>query len=132
MTKRFAIPIENNVLCAHFGYAKEFVFIDAIDGNIMDEKHFKPSPHEPGSLPKWISQMGATAVLAGGLGQQAIAIMKAHHIEVHTGVKVKVLKTLVEDLLNKDLELGGHECDHPQIINHCYMSIIGDTIAKGQ
>lgn len=113
MTKRFAIPIENNVLSAHFGHAKEFVFIDVIDGNIMDEKHFSPPPHEPGSLPKWISQMGATEVLAGGLGQKAIAILKAHHIEVHTGVKVKDPKTLVEELLNNNLELGGYECDHP-------------------
>ena len=56
--------------------------------------------------------MGASTVFAGGLGQNERAILKANDIRVYVGVKVKEPKTIVEDFLNNNLELGGHECDH--------------------
>jgi len=112
MKKRFAIPVENDLLSSHFGHAKEFVFIDVVDNEIKEEKSLTPPPHEPGSLPRWISEMGATDVLAGGLGQKAVSILNAHNINVFTGVVSKDPKTLVEDFLKNNLELGGHQCDH--------------------
>lgn len=112
MNKRIAIPVEDGVMSSHFGHAKTFVFIDVVEGNMMEEKHFTPPPHEPGSLPNWLSDMGSTEVMVGGIGSKAEKILSDKDIKIHKGLKVKPPSSLVEDLLKNSLELGIHHCDH--------------------
>lgn len=112
MNKRIAIPVEKGVLSSHFGHAKAFVFIDVVEGKIMDAKHFTPPPHTPGLIPRWLWDMGSTTVMANGMGSEAEKVLESKEMTVYKGLKPKSPYLLVEDLLNNSLEMGTYQCEH--------------------
>lgn len=112
MNKKIAIPVENNVLSGHFGHAKQFAVVEVIDGEIVKNEILIPPPHEPGLLPKWLGNLGATDILAGGMGQKAIQLFLNNDINVYVGVAQKPVSVLVKDLLNNTLESGANYCNH--------------------
>lgn len=112
MNRKISIPVENGVLSGHFGHAKEFALVEVKDGEIVKSELLVPPPHEPGVLPKWLAELGATDILAGGMGQQAIQLFLNNHINVFVGVAQKPFLELVNDLLSNTLESGANYCDH--------------------
>lgn len=112
MLKRIAIPLENGILCAHFGHCQQFAIIDAESTNIINEVLITPPPHEPGLLPAWLSEKGVTDVIAGGMGQRAIDLFNQQKINVYVGAPVKPSTTLAEELLAGKLLAGANLCDH--------------------
>ena len=42
--------------------------IDLEEGIVLTEDKVVPPPHEPGLLPKWLAEKGATDIIAGGMG----------------------------------------------------------------
>ena len=112
MKKRIAIPLENGILCAHFGHCEQFAIIDAEDKSIVKESLITPPPHEPGLLPGWLATKGVTDVIAGGMGQRAIGLFNQQKINVFVGAQIKDPKELVSDLLNDTLAAGANYCDH--------------------
>jgi len=112
MNKKVAIPIENGILTGHFGHAKQFSLTTVVNGEITKEEILIPPPHEPGVLPRWLSDMGATDILSGGMGQQAIQLFLNNNISVYVGVAQKEAQKLVEDLINNTLDAGGNYCNH--------------------
>lgn len=111
-TKKIAIPIENNLLCAHFGHAQHFIIFETEDGKIISENTLKPPPHEPGVLPQWLSDLGVSNLIAGGIGQRAISIFNSFGIEVIFGVPSKSPKELVTEYLDNKIQAGDNFCDH--------------------
>ena len=71
---KFAIPLAEGKLTAHFGHCKEFAVIDVEDKHIVKKEILEPPPHEPGVLPKWLHGLGANVIIAGGMGQRAISL----------------------------------------------------------
>jgi len=112
MKKRIAIPLENGILCAHFGHCQQFVIIDAENNSISGETLITPPPHEPGLLPAWLAEKGVTDVIAGGMGQRAIDLFNQQKINVFAGAQIKNHKELANDLLNNSLSAGANYCDH--------------------
>lgn len=112
MNRKIAIPVENGVLSGHFGHAKEFALVEVKDSEIVTNELLVPPPHEPGVLPKWLHDMGATDILAGGMGQKAIQLFLNNQINVFVGVAQKPVIELVNDLINNALESGANYCDH--------------------
>jgi len=112
MKKRIAIPLENGILCSHFGHCQQFAIIDAEDNSISDEILVTPPPHEPGLLPAWLAEKGVTDVIAGGMGQRAINLFNEQNINVFVGAQIKSHKELANDLLNNSLAAGANYCDH--------------------
>jgi predicted Fe-Mo cluster-binding NifX family protein len=112
MKKRIAIPLENGILCSHFGHCQQFALIDTNNDNITDEALVTPPPHEPGLLPGWLADKGVTDVIAGGMGQRAISLFNQQNINVFVGAPIKSPKALANDLLNNSLEAGANYCDH--------------------
>ncbi len=112
MNRKIAIPVENGVLSGHFGHAKEFALVEVKDGNVINNERLVPPPHEPGVLPKWLGELNATDILAGGMGQKAIQLFLQNKINVFVGVAQKPVLDLVEDLINNTLESGANYCDH--------------------
>jgi predicted Fe-Mo cluster-binding NifX family protein len=112
MNRKIAIPVENGVLSAHFGHAKEFALVEIKDGKVIKNDSLVPPPHEPGVLPKWLGEQQATDILAGGMGQKAIQLFLENKINVFVGVAQKPVLALVDDLLNNTLESGANYCDH--------------------
>lgn len=112
MKKRIAIPLENGILCSHFGHCQQFSIIDAEGNTISDATLLTPPPHEPGLLPAWLAEKGVTDVIAGGMGQRAIDLFNNHKINVFVGAPVKRPEELANDLLNNSLTAGANYCDH--------------------
>jgi len=117
---KFAIPMADGKLTAHFGHCKEFALIDVEGNEIRNKKMLEPPPHEPGALPKWLNDLGTHVVIAGGMGHRAIDLFNQVGITVVTGAPSEEPETLVKSYLNNTLTSGDnlceadghHKCDH--------------------
>ena len=112
MKKRIAIPLENGILCSHFGHCQQFALLDTDSNLITNESFITPPPHEPGLLPGWLAEKGVTDVIAGGMGQRAIELFNRQNINVFVGALLKSPADLTNDLLNQSLVAGANYCDH--------------------
>lgn len=113
MTKKIAVPVnENGMLDAHFGHCKFFILMQTENGKIISEEKLTPPPHEPGVLPKWLAEKGATDILAGGMGQKAIQIFNQNGVNVFVGAPQLNAKELAEGFLNESLSFNANYCDH--------------------
>ena len=109
---KFAIPIADGKLTAHFGHCKEFAMVEVEDQKILGTEMLDPPPHEPGVLPRWLKEQGANVVIAGGMGQRAIELFNQAGIQVFVGAPVDEPEELVKRHLNQTLVTGGNVCDH--------------------
>lgn len=110
--RKIAIPMKDNMLCNHFGHSDEFAVFETNDGKVTKEERLTPPPHEPGTIPRWLHEVGVTDVIAGGIGQRAIQILLANHINVYVGVAQKPAELLVNELISDSLQAGVNLCDH--------------------
>ncbi len=110
--KKVALPVSNGNLCAHFGHCEQFVVFETIDGKITSETFHTPPAHQPGVYPGWLHEMGVSDVIAGGMGQRAIQLFMANHINVYVGAHLKSPRELVNELLDGSLRAGENLCDH--------------------
>jgi ATP-binding protein involved in chromosome partitioning len=111
---RIAIPVANGTLCMHFGHCERFALIDVDPATrkITSREDVQAPPHEPGLLPPWIAERGATFVIAGGMGQRAVALFNQQGIQVLVGAPALAPESLVEEYLAGRLESGPNVCDH--------------------
>ncbi len=122
---RIALPIENGILCGHFGHAPQFGFVDVEDnGKIARSWLDNPPPHEPGSLPAWLKQQQVTHIICGGIGARAVELLNQAGIQVIAGIPSGDPSRVVEEFLAGNLkgatgatcsghEHGeGHQCAH--------------------
>ena len=107
---KFAIPLANGKLTAHFGHCQEFALIDVEDNQIQNKQTQVPPPHEPGVLPRWLAQQKVDVVLAGGMGHKAIELFSQAGIQVVTGAPVADPEALVNQYLQNTLETGDNAC----------------------
>lgn len=110
--RKIAIPLQNNMLCNHFGHCQEFAIFETDDNKIVGNETATPPPHEPGTIPRWLRDMGVTDVIAGGIGQRAIQILLDNKINVYVGVRQKPSNDLINELLSGNLQAGVNLCDH--------------------
>ncbi|HKK61664.1 MAG TPA: NifB/NifX family molybdenum-iron cluster-binding protein [Bacteroidales bacterium] len=113
LIKKIAVPVnESGMLDAHFGHCKYFTFLEINDNKVSGEEKIAPPPHEPGVLPRWVAEKGATDVLAGGMGQRAIQIFNQNGVNVFVGAPQLSARELAEGFLNGSLEFMANYCDH--------------------
>ncbi|MDH7479081.1 MAG: NifB/NifX family molybdenum-iron cluster-binding protein [Syntrophomonadaceae bacterium] len=111
---KIAIPVANQLLCQHFGHCDQFALVEvdetrkAITGKTM----LTPPPHEPGVLPRWLAQVGANVVIAGGMGSRAQTLFNMSGIEVIVGAPVDSPDNIVKAYLNGTLVTGENTCNH--------------------
>jgi ATP-binding protein involved in chromosome partitioning len=108
------IPLMNGELTPHFGHCEEFAVITLEDpkGDIQTSERIKGPAHEPGSLPRFLIDQGASLVIAGGMGGRARDMLVAKGIEVVVGGPSKSPEEVVA--LWQEGEIGGGEnqCNH--------------------
>lgn len=112
MKKCFAIPTENGELCAHFGHCEKFTIVEVENNTITKIKEHTPPQHVPGLYPVWVAELGATDVIAGGMGQRAIDLFNQQNINVFTGASIKPANELVNDFIENKLMLQANYCNH--------------------
>lgn len=111
--KIFAIPTAQGQLCMHFGHCEQFALVTVKgDNEIGQTEMVTPPPHEPGLLPRWLAEKGATAIIAGGMGQRAQMLFNQAGITVVTGAPAAAPEELVKAYLENNLECGDNACDH--------------------
>lgn len=101
---KIAIPIEGGMLCGHFGHAPQFAIVEAEGQKVLSSKLDNPPPHEPGSLPAWLSKQGVTHVICGGIGARAVEILNSAGIQVIAGVPVGDPTKIIEEFLAGNLK----------------------------
>ena len=108
----FAVPTAEGKLCSHFGHCDQFALIETAEGEIKAKTMHTPPPHEPGVLPKWLHEMGAHIIIAGGMGSRAQQLFVENGIKVVTGAPADTPESLVRQYLSDSLVTGGNVCDH--------------------
>lgn len=113
MNKKIAIPVNDaGNLDAHFGHCKFFIILDVENNQIISEEKIVPPTHEPGLLPKWLSEKGVTDIIAGGMGQRAIQLFNQSGVNAFVGAPQISAKEIAEGFLNDNLNFAGNYCDH--------------------
>ncbi len=111
---RIAIPIAAGKLSQHFGHCERFALIDVDQETrkIVGKQELESPEHQPGLLPRWLAEKGATMVIAGGMGGSAQKLFSQSGIQVLTGAPSDTSEALVEAFLAGTLRTGGNQCDH--------------------
>lgn len=120
MNKIIAIPLENGVLCSHFGHCQQFAIVTVQDNKIVDIKEVTPPAHEPGLYPRWVASFQVTDVIAGGMGQKAIQLFNQQNINAFVGGPIKTAKQIVEDFIAGNLSLSANFCNHDDKNHSCH------------
>ena len=111
---RIAIPLAQGKLSLHFGHCDQFAIFD-IDENlnkVTNRKDESPPGHEPGVLPRWLSENDVGIIIASGMGQRAQQLLAQNGIEVVIGAESGEPDKLVSDYLENKLQTGDNICDH--------------------
>ncbi len=94
MNKKIAIPTTNGVLSSHFGHCEKFTIYEVKEDKIVKEEFVTPPPHEPGTFPKFLRDLGCDTIIAGGMGSRAQNLFRDNNIEVIIGLESDDLKGL--------------------------------------
>ncbi|MCY2994262.1 MAG: NifB/NifX family molybdenum-iron cluster-binding protein [Planctomycetota bacterium] len=111
---KIALPLVDGRLCMHFGHCEQFalVDVDATTHECTKKVLVTPPPHEPGLLPRWLKEQGATVILAGGMGQRAQQLFAESGIAVVVGAPADAPESLIAAYLGGTLVSGCNTCDH--------------------
>ncbi len=83
---KIAVAVENGQVSSHFGHSSSFNFYEIEDGKVISSKSIQSPGKGHGILPEFIAENGASAVLAGGMGEGAVNACAAKKIETIIGV----------------------------------------------
>ncbi len=104
----------NSLISAHFGRAPYYIFVE-IEGENVKRVIEKNSPfsegHNPGEVPAFVHENGATVIVSGGMGQRAIQNFEHLGITPVVGVAGKVEDILSDFLSGKLKDYKGTPCN---------------------
>ncbi len=110
--KKIAVPTAEGQLCMHFGHCQVFTLFDVEGTIIKSSTEMVPPPHEPGVIPKWLHEQGATHIIAGGMGSRAQDLFRQYGITVVTGASADDPEVSVRQFIDGTLVTGANVCDH--------------------
>lgn len=111
---KIAVPTSQGILDGHFGHTRLFTFFTVNDETkkVESVEALSPPPHEPGVLPKFIAEQGATVILSSGMGPAAVQMLENAGVQVVLGCPVVQVEEVVDQYLSGVLESGESTCDH--------------------
>ncbi|MFP4478954.1 MAG: NifB/NifX family molybdenum-iron cluster-binding protein [Candidatus Izemoplasmatales bacterium] len=99
---KVALSTKNNMITDHFGHCDYFVVYELGDEKIISSHVIKNPPHQKGFLPKFLKDEGIDVVIAGGIGEMAVNMLKDLGIDCYINVTGEVPE-VIEKYLNNDL-----------------------------
>ena len=114
---KIAIATENNRVSAHFGRCSRYTIFDVDDKNITAKNIVDSPEHQPGMLPRFLSEKGVELVIAGGMGPKAQDLFSALNIQQIIGVAGPV-DDVIRDFINGSLQGGESLCSHGEDHHH--------------
>jgi len=109
---KIAVPTSDGLLDAHFGHCKQFAMLEVENNEVAGITLLDAPPHQPGLLPPWLAERGATDIIAGGMGQRAIDLFNEQGVNVFVGAPKLPAAEIVEGFLKKTLSFSANYCDH--------------------
>ena len=111
---KIAIPVADGRLCMHFGHCEQFALVEADEASktVTGTTYLTPPAHEPGVLPRWLHEQGASVIIAGGMGQRAQGLFSQNGITVVVGAVGGAPEELASAYLAGTLATGQNVCDH--------------------
>ena len=110
---KLAIPVVQGKLSMHFGHCEKFALINVdTNGVINSSEEMTPPAHEPGVLPEWLHELGATHIIAGGMGSRAQSLFAQNGINVVVGAPQGTPEEIAAAYVNGTLIPGDNVCDH--------------------
>ncbi len=108
---KLAIAAEGPIVSQHFGHCTEYVMVTIENGTIVAKETVGSPGHSPGALPPFLAGLGATKILAGGMGPNAVGLFNEQGIDVYLGVSGTIEET-IESFVNGTLVCGISTCTH--------------------
>jgi predicted Fe-Mo cluster-binding NifX family protein len=115
---KIAVATDGCMVATHFGRCPEYTIFTIDNGTITDKVVISNPGHEPGFLPEYLSKLGVTCVIAGGMGSKAQKLFSEKNIQVVTGVSGPVTE-VVNSYLAGSLQYGPSLCEHGKHPNGC-------------
>jgi len=111
---KIAIPLVGGRLSLHFGHCEQFalVEVDEATRTAAGTELHTPPQHKPRVLPRWLHEMGAEVIIAGGMGGRAQQLFQQNGIQVVVGAPAESPEALVSAYLAGSLQTGPNTCDH--------------------
>ena len=109
---KFAIPILNGEITAHFGHCEKFAVVETKDSKIVSEEMVTPPVHQPGVYPRFLADQNVEVIIAGGMGQKAQDLFAYNNIQVYLGVAKGTASELINNYFKDELNTGKNLCDH--------------------
>src|SRR5574344_751868 len=109
---KIAIPSKDEKLCAHFGHCESFTFVE-VNPETKEIVSIESKVPEDGiscQSASWISEQGASIVLAGGMGGRPQMIFAQNGVKVVAGCPELSIEDVVNGYMNNTLELGANSC----------------------
>lgn len=109
--RKIAIPVSYGKLSGHFGRCEHFALYEEENG-VIKQKTIHPSPpHQPGLLPQWLANQGATDIITGGMGVMAQQLFAQNNINVILGAPEMDADQVVKDFVEGRILSSDNTCD---------------------
>ncbi|MEA1927604.1 MAG: NifB/NifX family molybdenum-iron cluster-binding protein [Candidatus Auribacterota bacterium] len=108
---KIIISTDNGQVSAHFGRCPEFTLVDIVDCEVKERSLIKNPGHSPNFLPKYFNELGAEAIVAGGMGMRAQALFEEMGITAIAGITGPIEETI--DKLAAGTLKGGESLCRP-------------------
>jgi len=112
---KVAIATEGSSVAEHFGRCSLYTIVDIEEGKKPIRKVVENPGHAPGAIPKFLNEMNAECIVAGGMGVRAQQLFDQYNIAYLLGVTGsvdEVINSLQENTLTGGISLcsrgGGH------------------------
>ena len=109
--EKIVIPSDGDQFAQHFGRCPEYTFFDLEEGEIRNKKTVPNPGHQPGFLPRFLSEKGVDCVICSGMGKRAQDLFTKEKIDVVIGVTGDINEK-IKAYLNGELEEGKNICNH--------------------
>ncbi len=108
---KIAVAFENGNVCPHFGHAPFYRIFDVSGESVTGSTDHQSPGHAPGVLPKWLSELKADVIIAGGMGPRAEELFVSFGIKPVTGVSGPA-EEAVRSFIDGTLTQGKSSCGH--------------------
>jgi len=108
---KIAISTDQGYVSAHFGRCQSYTIVEIKEGQVLSREEIPNPGHQPGFLPKYLSEKGVNCIIAGGMGPRAQGLFAQENIETIIGVQGPV-NEVIEKFIKQELEVGDDLCGH--------------------
>ena len=111
---KYAVPVADGKMSPHFGHCEYFALFDVDEqSKQITGRNDVPSPeHQPGLLPGWLAEKGASVIIAAGMGPRAQELFQQKGVKVVIGALESDPEKAVLNNLKGQLATGENICDH--------------------